>query len=429
MEVRVRKIEGIRGSVTAPPSKSYTHRSFIIASLAEGTSKIKNCLRAGDTLATLKACRAFGVKIEENEEITIQGSGGKLKTPESAIDCENSGTTIRLIAGIAALDGEVTLTGDASIQRRPMQPLLDALGQLGVESCSTNGTPPLVIKGGNFEGGEARIRGDISSQFISSLLIAAPYAKNDVRITITTQMKSKPYVDLTLDMMEKFGVKVENKSYKEFLIKAGQKYRGREYEVEGDYSSASYFLALAAMTHSEITVKNLFRDSKQGDRQLLRILKKMGAEVTEKNREVAVKGGELKGINVDLGNAPDLLPTVAALACKAKGKTVIKNVAHARLKESDRIAACSTELSKFGVSIEEKKDGLVVHGTGRLTGAKVNSVDKLGRADHRMAMALTIAGLAAEGETTIENAECVQISYPEFFDVLKSLGVTAVYSA
>ncbi len=423
MEIKVRKIEGIRSSVTAPPSKSYTHRSFIIASLAEGTSRIKNCLRAGDTLATLKACRAFGVKMEENEEIKIHGSGGKLKTPEAAIDCENSGTTIRLVAGMAAIDGEVTLTGDASIQRRPMQPLLDALKQLGVEGCSTNGTPPIVIKGGNFRGGEAKIRGDVSSQFISSLLIAAPYAENDVRITVTTPMKSTPYVDLTLDIMEKFGVRARNKNYKEFFIEAKRRYREREYEVEGDYSSASYFLALAAMTPSEITVKNLFRDSKQGDRQLLNILKKMGAQVTIKSREVTVKKGELEGVGVNLANAPDLLPTVAALACKAEGETIIRNVEHARFKESDRIAACSSEFSKFGVSIEEKKDGLVIHGTGKLAGAKVNSVDKLGRADHRIAMALTIAGLAAEGVTTIENAECVEISYPGFFNALRSLGI------
>ncbi|MDI6655284.1 MAG: 3-phosphoshikimate 1-carboxyvinyltransferase, partial [Candidatus Hydrothermarchaeota archaeon] len=236
-------------------------------------------------------------------------------------------------------------------------------------------------------------------------------------------LKSRPYIDLTLDIMEKFGVKVENKNYREFFIKAGQKYRGREYEIEGDYSSASYFLALAAMTHSEITVKNLFKKSKQGDRKLLDILKKMGAEVTVRDREVTVKGAKLQGIRADLGDAPDLLPAVAALACKARGKTVIKNVEHARFKESDRIAACSSELSKFGVDIEEKKDGLVIYGTGRLTGARVNSTDKLGMADHRMAMALAVAGLAAEGETSIENAECVEISFPDFFNILRSLGI------
>jgi len=425
MEVRVEKVEGIRGNVIAPPSKSYTHRAFIIASLAEGCSVIKNYLRAQDTLSTLKACGAFGVRIEENDKVTIHGSGEKLQTPKRVIDCENSGTTIRLISGIAALDGEVTLTGDASIQRRPMQPLLDALKQLGVEVYSTkgNGTLPIVMKGGNLKGGKVKIRGDISSQFISSLLILSPCVKDDVRITVTTPMKSKPYIDLTLDIMEKFGVKVENKNYREFFIKARQKYIAREYEIEGDYSSASYFLALAAMTHSEITVKNLFKETKQGDRKLLDILKKMGAEVTVRDREVTVKGAKLQGIRANLGDAPDLLPTVAALACKARGKTVIKNVEHARFKESDRIAACSSELSKFGVDMEEKKDGLAIYGTGRLTGARVNSVDKLGRADHRMAMALAVAGLAAEGETSIENAECVEISFPDFFNILRSLGI------
>jgi 3-phosphoshikimate 1-carboxyvinyltransferase len=424
MEVRIKKIEGVKGAVHAPPSKSYTHRAFVISSLARGRSIIKNYLKAQDTYSTLKACKGFGVRIEGGEEIVIHGSDGELHTPASEIDVENSGTTLRFISGLAALDGEVTITGDESIQKRPMQPLLDALNQLGVEAFSTkkDGTPPIVIKGGGIKGGEVKIRGDISSQFISSLLISSPYAKNDVKIRLTTPLKSRPYVDLTLDVMEKFGVTVKNKDYMQFYVKAGKGYRGREYAVEGDYSSAGYFLALAALTNSEITVANLFRESMQGDRVILDILKRMGAKIKAKSNEVTVVGRGLEGIEVDLGDTPDLLPTVSALAAKAEGTTTIKNVEHARYKECNRLSACATEFGKLGITIVEKKDGLVIQGTGKLTGARVQSHN-----DHRMAMALTIAGLCAEGETIVEDADPVKISFPEFFDTLKSLGIKIVF--
>lgn len=424
MEVRIKKVEGVKGALRAPPSKSYTHRAFVISSLARGRSIIKNYLKAQDTYSTLKACKGFGVLIEEGEELVIHGSDGELHTPANEIDVENSGTTLRFISGLAALNGEVTITGDESIQKRPMQPLLDALNQLGVEAFSTkrDGTPPIVIKGGGIKGGEVKIRGDISSQFISSLLISAPYAKNDVKIRLTTPLKSKPYVDLTLDVMEKFGVAVKNKDYRQFYVKAGKGYRGREYVIEGDYSSASYFLALAALTNSKITVTNLFRESRQGDRVILDILKRMGAKIKAKSYEVTVIGRGLEGIEVDLGDTPDLLPTVSALAAKAEGITTIKNVEHARYKECNRLSACATEFEKLGITIVEKKDGLVIHGTGKLTGARVQSYN-----DHRMAMALTIAGLCAEGETIVEDADPVKISFPEFFDTLKPLGIKIVF--
>lgn len=417
MKVEVRGIEGIKGMLEAPPSKSYTHRAFIIASLADGTSTIKSPLIAGDTLSTLDALQAFGVKIERDGEIKIHGTGGELETPSKVIDCGNSGTTIRLISGISALDGQVTLTGDESVQKRPMQPLLDALTQLGVEAYSIrgDGTPPVVIKGGRVKGGEVRIRGDISSQFISSLLIFSPYAENDVRIEITTPLKSRPYIDMTLDVMERFGVDVVNKGYRLFEIK-GQRYRATDYAVEGDYSSSSYFLALAALTNSEITVRTLLRESKQGDRAIVDILEEMGAVVEAEKDRVTVKGKGLQGIEVDLGDTPDLLPPLAALACKAEGKTVIKNVEHARYKETDRLSACAREFRKFGVEIEERRDGLTIRGKKKLGGADVYTYN-----DHRMAMALTIAALAAEGASTIEDVDCVDISFPSFFGALKEL--------
>jgi 3-phosphoshikimate 1-carboxyvinyltransferase len=418
MDYRVRRVEGLRGTIEAPPSKSYTHRSFVLASLAEGKSKIENYLSAGDTRATVKACRALGAEIQLQGEAAVEGTAGKLKTPKAAIDCENSGTTIRLISAMASLNGITTLTGDTSLRKRPMQPLLDALSQLGVKAVSLDGTgrPPVRIHGGSFRGGEARIRGDISSQFISAVLMVAPYAEKEVTLNLTTPLKSKPYVAMTLEAMQCFGAAVENLDYRGFRIPPCC-YRGINYQVEGDYSNASYFLALAAMTGSEITVRNLYRDSLQGDRRILDYLREMGAEVVVRKNKVTVKGGTLRGIEADLEDTPDLVPTLVALGCKARGKTVIKNVEHARHKESDRLATCAAEFTKFGAYIKEKKDGLVIKGVKELQGALVNS-----RGDHRLVMALSIAGMAASGSTVIRGSEAVDISYPEFFRTLESLG-------
>ncbi len=419
MDARISGISGIRGTVSAPPSKSYTHRALIVAGLANGESEIKNPLQAGDTISTMKALEAFSIGLRKyRNKVSVNGSRGILATPKAPIDCENSGTTIRLMGSVAALDGNVVLTGDASLQKRPMQPLLDALNQLGVKADSVrgNGCPPIRIQGQGIKGGTAKIRGDISSQFISSLLISAPYSKEGVAIEITTELKSRPYVDLTLEIMSDFGVEAINKGYRSIAVDGGQHYKARAYDIEGDYSSASYFLALAALTGSDITAKNLRSDSKQADSAILSILKGMGAEVEAGANKIVVIGNSLKGIEVDLSDAPDLLPTVTALACKAEGKTVIKNVKHARYKESDRISACAMEFRKFKIDIEEAEDGLTIRGSRELAGATVES-----RGDHRMAMALTIAGLAAKGTTTVKDAECADISFPGFYRTVASL--------
>lgn len=417
MDYRVTGVQGLKGVVNAPPSKSYTHRAFIIASLAEGESKIENYLSSRDTLATIKACEALGVKTDLNKVARVKGAGGELKAPRKVIDCENSGTTIRLVTGMASLDGEVTLTGDASLQNRPMGPLLDALGQLGVKAYSSrgDGSPPVFVKGGTLHGGRAELRGDISSQFISSLLIISPYAEEDVEISLTTPLRSKPYLDITIDVMESFGIGVVNRDYSKFEITPGR-YNGREYKVEGDYTNASYFLTLAALTNSDITVKGLVKDSKQGDKAVLQILRDMGAEVKMGEDWVRVRGNGLRGVEVDLKDSPDLVPTVTALACKARGATVIKNVEHARYKESDRLSTCAEEFRKFGAKIIEKRAGLVIHGVSKPRGAVVDS-----HRDHRLAMSLSILGLASEGATTVKGAECAGISYPGFFEALKSL--------
>ena len=417
----VTRTEGLRGTVDAPPSKSYTHRAFVLASLAQGESRIRNYLSSGDTLATVEACRALGAEISlgGEAEATVDGTGGRLRTPPRDIDCENSGTTIRLVSAMASLDGEVTLTGDESLRKRPMQPLLDALEQLGVKTSSLrgDGRPPVTIHGGTLLGGETRIRGDISSQFISALLIVAPYAREEVRIVLTRPLKSRPYVAMTLEAMQRFGVRAENREYRSFRVPPSR-YRGTHYEVEGDYSNASYFLALAAMTGSEITLRNLSSTSLQGDRKILDYLRMMGAEVEvdPEKKTVTVRGGALRGIEADLGDTPDLVPTIVALGCRARGRTVIKNVEHARHKESDRLASCAAEFRKFGARIEERRDGLIIEGREDLRGALVDSWG-----DHRLAMALAITGMAASGRTVIKGADSVKISYPGFFKTLESL--------
>jgi 3-phosphoshikimate 1-carboxyvinyltransferase len=422
MEARVRGVGEVVGEVEAPPSKSYTHRAFVVAALAEGRSKIRDPLRSGDTRATLKGLEALGVRIWDGEEVAIEGTGGRLQAREEVIDCENSGTSLRLLSGLAALDGPVTLTGDESIQKRPMGPLLEALQQLGVEarSLGEGGRPPIVVEGGGIRGGKVEVRGDVSSQFVSSLLIAAPYAQRDVEIVMTTPLRSRPYVDITLDLMEHFGVEGENQGYERFGVAAGQRYQGREYRVEGDYSSSSYFLALGALPGSRVVVRNLSPESKQGDRKILEILEGMGARVRRSEKGVTVEGRGLRGLEVDLGDSPDLLPTVAVLAARAEGRTEIRNVGHARFKETDRLRACALELRKMGAEVEEEEEGLTIVGE-RLTGARVESYG-----DHRMAMALTLAGLSAEGTTVIEGVECVGISFPGFFDRVRGLCPGAV---
>ncbi len=418
MELEIQKTDNVKGVIKAPPSKSYTHRAIIISSLAEGRSTLNDPLYSEDTLASLNACRALGCNIkQEDDRCIVNGTGGILETPEDVVDLKNSGTTLRIMTSVSALASNYTvLTGDSSLRTRPMQDLLDALKGLGITAFSSrgNGKPPICIKGG-FKGGKTSIKGDISSQFISSLLIASPYAENPVDINVKGDFISKPYVDMTTDIMEKFGVILDyNKEKGSFHIDP-QTYKGRNYTIEGDYSSVSYIIGAAAALDGEVTVRNIFKDSKQGDKQILNIVRDMGAEVKVKKDEVTIVGqGELHGTQVNLENSPDLLPTVAALGAISKGITEIVNVEHARFKETDRIHTCALELSKLGVKVTEKKDGLVIKG-----GAKGGTVKSHG--DHRLVMALSLIGLKTGG-ITIENASVYDVSFPNFPEAMKQLG-------
>ena len=413
-------VSKVQGELYAPTSKSYTHRAIAIGALSSECI-VRKPLLSADTLATVAACEKLGAKIELiNGDLHITGIKGKPCVPDDVIDVKNSGTTLRLMTAISSLaNGATVLTGDSSIRGRPNQPLLDVLNKMSVEVFSTrnNGCAPIVVRGG-LRGSAAEIDGSMSSQFISALLIACPLAAEDTILSVKGQMKSRPYVDITIEMLAEAGVKIlldENNGIR-FIIPANQKYDLKEYTVPGDFSSASYLLAAAAMLGPCISVHNLF-PSKQGDSEIINVLRQMGTDVhwdTEKGI-VTVKRRTLKGIMFDAGATPDLVPTVAVLAAVADGVTVIGNAKHVRYKETDRLHAMALELSKMGIMVKEEPDSLTITG-GKLIGAAVH-----GWHDHRIVMALTLAGMVA-GNTTIDTAESVSISYPDFFEEMKSIG-------
>lgn len=432
MILKVKNISEIGGVVKAPPSKSYSHRAIILASLAKGTSRLYDMLYSEDTLASIRVCEALGARLTKNEEyLEVCGTGGKLHNScDGPIDLANSGTTLRLMTSVSALsDNEVILTGDGSLQTRPMGLLMDALWPLGVESESLNDNDkaPILIKPG-YHGGETNIRGNVSSQFISSIIISSPLSEKGVTLYVLPEFKSKPYVNMTLDIMRKFGVKVlrgyylkhetcdkEHQSCRidEFKVNT-QNYVSCDYTVEGDYSSASYLLALIAINGGKAKIKNLFRDSKQGDKYILDILQKMGATVIRGEDYVEIaSNGDLKAIDVDLSNAPDLLITVAVLAAMAEGTTNISGVAHARVKETDRIDTTCRELEKLGCKLTEREDGMSIIG-----GVKSGVVDSHG--DHRLAMAFSLIGLKHDIEIT--NGEVFDVSFPNFIESMAELG-------
>ena len=432
MKLKVKNISKIGGVVKAPPSKSYSHRAVILASLAKGTSKLYDMLYSEDTLASIRVCKALGAKINKTDDyLEVVGTGGKLHNSSTEpIDLANSGTTLRLMTSISALsDNEVILTGDESLQTRPMGLLMDALMPLGIEteSLNDNDKAPILIKPG-YVGGETNIYGNVSSQYISSIIISSPLSDKGVTLYVLPEFKSKPYVNMTLDIMRKFGVKSlrgyylkheacdkEHQSCRidEFKVKK-QDYVACDYTVEGDYSSASYLLALIAINGGKAKIKNLFRDSKQGDKYILDILQKMGATIIRGEDYVEIaSNGDLKAIDVNLSNAPDLLITVAVLAAMAEGTTNITGVAHARVKETDRIDTTCRELEKLGCKLVEHEDGMSITG-----GVSSGVVDSHG--DHRLAMAFSLIGLKHDIEIT--NGEVFDVSFPNFIESMAELG-------
>ena len=404
----------LTGTVTAPPSKSMTHRHLIISALANGMSIIESPLNSDDTITTVEALIQMGIAVTEkgNDWMIL---GGTLSPPASEINCNESGTTMRLLTGLCSLFSEpCTLTGAPSLLKRPNKPLLDALKQLGVNTQSQDGCPPLTVQG-KMRGGSAIIRGDVSSQFISSIMIAAPYADNQVDITIIPPLESKPYVEMTLDAMKKYGVKpVYSSNLDNIRIPLGR-YYSKRLRVEGDWSSAAFLLA-AGVVSGKVHVDNLDMGSSQADKEIIRILEEMGAYIKFTGTRITTEKSELSAIEADLSDCPDIFPIVACLCSLAEGESKLTGLARLRIKESDRLAAVAEGLQRMGADITSSDSSVIIKG-GLVHGATIDPHN-----DHRLAMSFTILAQAAKGETTILNPDCVSKSYPEFWTDLEKIG-------
>ena len=416
MKCRVEKSE-INGDIICPPNKSYTHRAIFIASLAMDKSIIKNILRSEDTNATIGACKNFGVEIDDvGNDVTVT-SANELKIKSDTIDAANSGTTIRIATAIASLaDDKITLTGDSSLKKRPMQPLLDALESLGAQCSSSNGKPPISVKG-RIKGGKVKIPGNMSSQFISALMITAPKLENGLIINIDGKLVSKPYIDATVTTMKKFGVDVEIKTpYKKYIIPE-QNYKSTTLTIPSDFSSLALLLAAAVLLGEDLTIKASTGSMPQADEAIIDILETMGVVVTLNKNIIKIKSPKkLDCGKFDLSDSPDLVPAIAILALKSSKPIEIFNVEHVRYKETDRISIIARELSKLGIKVEEKKDGLILNNSDNLNSADLNSEN-----DHRLFMAFSIAGMYV-GNCTVSDPESVKISYPNFISEMKRVG-------
>ena len=408
----------VRGEVTAPSSKSATHRALILAALAEGESTIRRPLASDDTLATLKALEQLGATHRKLGSTWVM-RGGELTEPREIVHCGESGTTMRLLTAVSALvEGDVTLMGGPSLSRRPMGPLLSALKQLGVKCESNGGLPPVTVHGqGTLKGGTTEIRGDVSSQFVTALLLVAPLAKNPLTIKVTTSLESRPYVSMTLDAMKQFGVEAAASGDMRTLTAPNEPYRAAKVTAEGDWSSAAYPLAMGVL-RGEARVNNLNPASRQADVEFINVLEDMGAEVHIHGSSITTHKSSLKAIERDLSDCPDLFPIVSTLCAQAEGASTLRGLGRLRLKESDRVKAMGDGLRAMGVDFTEQGDAVKIRGS-HLRGADVDP-----QGDHRVAMSLAVAALAAEGPTTIKDAECVSKSYPGFWTHLAQLGVT-----
>ncbi|MDX1533113.1 MAG: 3-phosphoshikimate 1-carboxyvinyltransferase [Nitrosopumilaceae archaeon] len=406
----------ISGSITCPTNKSYSHRAVFIAALSEGKSTINNVLRSADTNSTIQACKNFGANIIEHDN-SLEISNEIVNIKSANIDAANSGTTIRIATAIAALsDEKSTLTGDSSLQKRPMQPLLDALESMGAKSSSNQGCPPISISG-TITGGEIEVPGNISSQFISALMIVSPLTQNGITLNITGNLVSKPYLDATIATMKKFGVKVQTISeYKKYQI-ANQKYKATNFTVPSDLSSLALLLSAAVLVGREFSIDVEIGDLPQGDKLFLDILEKLGIQVVINEKNIRVVSPEqLEGGKFDLGNTPDLLPPLSILSLKSNNPIEIVNVHHARFKETDRIKIICRELKKIGLKIEEKDDGMILEKSDKLISANFDS-----ESDHRLFMAFCIVGMYVGG-CTVSNPESVAVSYPNFISEMNRLG-------
>lgn len=405
----------LSGEIFIPASKSHTIRAVAIAAVARGTSVLKNPLISDDARAAINGAIVMGARIETGRDWLITGAGGAPGRNCKHIDVLNSGTSLRILTALCALGNQpVSFDGDKSIRQRPMMPLLDALVNLGATVVeSADGKCPFTIRG-PIVGGSTRVNG-VSSQFLTALLIACPLAPYDSEIYVDN-LNERPYVEITLDWLRRMGIRFEQKDLDWFRIFGGQQYYAFERQIPADFSSGTFPLCAAAITSSEVLIRGLDFSDHQGDKAVFSYFEQMGVRLKHTPEGVLVRGGPLQGIDIDINNTPDALPAMAVAACFAQGTTRLLNVPQARLKECDRIAASAAELRKMGADVEELEDGLVIHHS-RLTGTNVHGYD-----DHRMVMALSIAGMAAGGKTTVDTAESVGVTYPSFVEDMKKLG-------
>lgn len=421
MEVTLRKAGNIDLCFQAPPSKSYTHRALIAAALAVGDSFIANPLEAEDIAVTRGALMGMGVRITTGDCWSrVFGTGGTLSClPGLVVDMQNSGTSMRLLTSVALLcKSPVILTGSPRMKERPLGPLAGALAALGgsIGFLEKEGFPPVKVSGG-LAGGWARVDAGMSSQFVSSILMAAPYAQRDVTLDLDPGVASPSYLDVTLSVMEAFGVTVEREGYRHFRAAAGIPYLGRKYEIEGDYSSASYFFALAALCGGRVRVGNLNPSSCQGDRQFLAALELMGCRVRSLGEAVEVScEGDLEGIEIDMSSSPDTVQTLCMVASKARSPTRISGIAHLRWKESDRLESTARLLRSLGGNVSIEGDALIIR-PAPLHGGRIDPGD-----DHRTAMSFAVLGLSM-GNVKITQAECVSKSFPGFWEQLAGQGL------
>ncbi|RKY23350.1 MAG: 3-phosphoshikimate 1-carboxyvinyltransferase [Planctomycetota bacterium] len=419
MKLIVRKSH-LKGTVTIPGSKSHTIRAVAIASLAKGQSAIHNPLTSSDTQSAVNCYRELGAKIDTSDSKLwkVAGTSGVIKSSREIIDVGNSGTTLRIAMGSAALapaGQSTTFTGDEQIQSRPIGPLMNALNDLGArcKAIKNNGKAPVEVTG-KLAGGKTTIAAS-TSQYLSSLLLCTPLAGNDTEIDVTL-LNEPGYVQMTLDWLDKQQIKYENQKLHKFKIRGGQSYYGFDAAIPADFSSATFFLCAAALLADEVTLLGLDFSDSQPDKVVVEYLKRMGADINIEPDSVTVKAATLKGAEIDMNRTPDALPAMAVTAAFAKGTTKLVNVPQARSKETDRIRAMAEELGKMAINVEELPDGLIIHG-GRPKPTELH-----GWSDHRIVMALSLAGLAVDGQCTINTAEAMSVTFPGYVELMKSIG-------
>jgi 3-phosphoshikimate 1-carboxyvinyltransferase len=405
-------------TVGVPGSKSFSHRMLMAAALSNGGCTVENCLKSDDTRFTIKALEQLGVQIEDGRQrLSIEGKNGRFDATGEPVFLGNSGTSMRLLTALAALGkGTYVLTGSERMQERPLDDLLDGLGQIHVpvQSLKGNGCPPVAVTGGAVVGGNMRLRCGTSSQYLSAILLIAPCTRRGVEIEVIEGPVSKPYIDMTIHVMEQFGILVERSGYTYFKVAGGQTFQPGRYLVEPDCSQAGYFWAAAAVTGTGVKVQGITLNSLQGDIRLLRLFEAMGCRVQQEEDGLRLTGGALKAIDADMSDMPDMVPTLAVVSAFARGTTRISNVAHLRVKESDRLASVADGLTRMGISANRTDDGLVVEG-GQPHGAEIDTYD-----DHRIAMSFAVAGLVTPG-VIIRDERCVEKSFPDFWHVFSKL--------